>query len=197
MSGILGVLLASHHPYPRLTNRSVSASAEYPASATAELEFNTTGVLNTVVDNGSGGVVTSRLPEWYGFNYAAGWPAGTHYENRCTVQSGSSPSNGSASVNAWLALTSAREWFLFQNSPGTSSGTWLIEIRPTSGAVVASATYTVSAECTGGAVTVSGESIITGVHSAPDPGSAFVRFNTNGTVDGIIDGSAAQIDAAS
>jgi len=145
MSGFAGVL-ATHSPTPRLTDRSVSAGATLPNNATAELEFNTDGGLNTVVDNGTGGVVTSNFPEWYGFHYAAGWSAGTHYEIRCTVQSGSAPSSGSAAIDTWLALTSAREWLLFRSSLGSSSGTWLIEIRPTNGAVVASATYTMLAQ---------------------------------------------------
>lgn len=45
-------------------------------------------------------------------------------------------------------------------------------------------------------VSVSGESVFTGVHASPDPGTAFVRFNTNGTVDGLVDGVTSQIDAA-
>jgi hypothetical protein len=144
MSGFAGVL-ATHSPTPRLTDRSVSAGATFPNNATAELEFNASGGLNTVVDNGTGGVVTSRFPEWCGRSYAIDG-SGTHYEIRCTVQSGSAPSSGSAAIDTWLALTSAREWLLFRNSLGSSSGTWLVEIRPTNGAVIASATYTMLAQ---------------------------------------------------
>jgi hypothetical protein len=45
-------------------------------------------------------------------------------------------------------------------------------------------------------VTVSGESVFTDVHVSPDPGTAFVRFNTNGTVDSLVDGVTTQIDAS-
>jgi hypothetical protein len=45
-------------------------------------------------------------------------------------------------------------------------------------------------------ITVSGESVFTGVHVAPDTGTAFIRFNTNGTVDSIIDGVTTQVDAS-
>ena len=142
MTGV-AMALAGSGSTPRLTDRSVSAAATFPNNATAEIEFSASGGLNTIEDNGTGGVVTGRLPEWHGRSYAIEG-AGTHYEIRCTVQSGNAPSSGSA-IDTWLALTSAREWLLFRNSLGSSVGTWLIEIRPSSGAVIASATYTMTA----------------------------------------------------
>lgn len=138
--GVVAIGLAT----PRLSDRSVNAGAVSPSPATAEIEFVTSGTLNTVLDTGSGGVVTSRLPEWHGRNYAM-VGAGSNYEIRCTVQSGSSPSGGSDSIDTWLALTAERSWILFRNSLGLSSGIWLIEIRGTSGATLASATYTMTA----------------------------------------------------
>lgn len=129
---------------PKLTARSVNAGATSPNAATATIEFNTSGNLNTIVDTGSGGLVTGRLPDWLGLAHTI-VGAGTNLEIRLTVNSGNSPSGGSSAINTWLPLTSARTWFLFKNSLGALSGDWLVEIRASTGQVLASAVFSMFA----------------------------------------------------
>lgn len=140
MSGILSVVAARGRVgNPSIADRSVSASSTFPTSASAELLFGTDGTLTTYVNNSG----TQRLPEWGGF--AAGLSGlGPFYQARLTVNSGSSPSG--ASAGSWLDLSTERRWTLTQGGLGSSSGSWLVEIREkNSETVIDSATYTMTA----------------------------------------------------
>lgn len=69
---------------------------------------------------------------------------GSSYEARLTVNSGDAPSAGT--TGTWLGLSGGRVWSWLQSTTGILSGNYTLEIRPTSGSVVASRTFDVEVE---------------------------------------------------
>lgn len=144
MSGALAVLVAGPNTpfFPSVTNRSLSTTTTSPADPQVGIEFNTNGELVTYANGG--GIV--RSPEWagtQGLTYANAVRG--RFQIRLTVQSGAAPNGFSDDIDTWLPLTEQRSWFLSLSAVGTSTGTWLLEIRcDGSMPALASATYTVS-----------------------------------------------------
>lgn len=144
MSGILSVLVAagSNAPFfPGITDRSLSNTTASPFNAQVGVEFNTNGSLTTYDGGG-----TVRSPEWagtQGLTYSDA--VRQRFQIRLTVQSGAPPTAFSDDIDAWLPFTEQRAWFLNQSAVGTSTATWLVEIRcDGSMPALASATYTLS-----------------------------------------------------
>lgn len=71
------------------------------------------------------------------------------YEVRATLDSGDSPTSGSA-VGSWLALSSTRTWEVSRTTNGTTTSNLTIEIRAAgSGRILASASVTIEATVSG------------------------------------------------
>ena len=84
-----------------------------------------------------GGTEPNTVVDWFKPEGAA---VGDDYEVRITVNSGSF---STGTVGSWLALSSNRTWTNTFNSIGTETIDFTIEIRPTSGSVLASANCTI------------------------------------------------------
>jgi len=82
--------------------------------------------------------VSPSNPDWVTPNGDA-----SNYECRATLLSGTL---SSGTTGSWLPLTSTRDWHVLRTFIGTNSASILVEIRPISGSVVASATISLSAE---------------------------------------------------
>lgn len=144
---VQALLLIGHSPV--ITDRSVGDGVAFPGTAVAGLDFFQNGALRTYTST-DGSVV--RFPEWLGLVNAVGSSpnVGAPYEIRLTVSSGSSPDTGDL-AGTWLSLTGgsggARTWYVSRSSLGTTTGSWLAEIRSAaSGEVLASATFEMTAQ---------------------------------------------------
>jgi len=119
-----------------LTNRTISAFAISPASATAGIRFNSDGTLQTRAN----AAYTSVSGEWL-------TPSGdgSAYRVRATLSSGPAPSSGPA-LSTWHALTVNIEWSKLRSGIGSDADTVLfIEIDKGDGVVIDSATITLQA----------------------------------------------------
>lgn len=108
----------------------------------AVLSFSSTGSLSSWVEtNGSPGLSTEYPGEWV-------LPLNTPgYELRATQQTGTAMLG---TFGSWVALSTTRTYYCGQSGGGARTATVLFEIRPTGGAVVASATITFTAEVNAG-----------------------------------------------
>lgn len=133
---------------PSLSNTAVNGSVPTPTIPWAAVGLFTDGSLRSRIGTGTfpaGSVTTNRLPQWCGFAVSPSASYGDSFECRLDVQSGDSPSLGSASVATWLGLNAPVEWFLQGvASPGTRSGVWRISVRRF-GSPLVFADYTVTA----------------------------------------------------
>ena len=108
-----------------------------PGSATCQYQLTSDGYANVIDQAG-----TSRVGvNWWTAAPQAGVGAG--YEARWTPISGT-PTG--AAVNAWLALSSSRTWIFTSSIAGTNVVSGTVEIRPTSGSVIASCTVTLNVQ---------------------------------------------------
>lgn len=133
---------------PSLSNTSVNGSVASPTIPWAAVDLFVDGSLRTSTGTGtypSGASVTNRLPQWCGFSSSPSASYGNFFECRLDVQSGDSPSAGSASVATWHGLNAPVGWFLQGvAAPGTRSGVWRISVRRP-GSPTVFADYTVTA----------------------------------------------------
>lgn len=128
------------HVYLRNSGIFKSDSNITPGTAEVSVFVYSTGLTN---------IGTSSNGSSYRWRHVGGAPTDNgNFEVMLTTVSGSSPNVGS-SVGQWLSLSGSnnRTWTLRRTtSVGTSSGTWLIQLRRTSdNAVIASATQYVEA----------------------------------------------------
>jgi hypothetical protein len=103
-------------------------------TATSGVRFNDNG---TVEQNKNG--TYSVLENWAAPSQSG---LGSSYEVRATLQSGTLTSG---TTGTWLAISTNPEWTVSTGS-GVRDASLLIEVRPNSGAVADSATYTLHAE---------------------------------------------------
>jgi hypothetical protein len=130
MSGVLFAFSVSGDRVV-VTNQSIVASSA--GTATATYRLGSDGKVYEVV-NGT----PTELEQWCTPTSSAG-----NYEARVTVTVGSL---SSGTTGSWLALTSTRDWTLQETTPGnTSNCTFTVEIRPTGGSAVTSATIDLEA----------------------------------------------------
>lgn len=108
------------------------------ATATASILVERGGNLSF----GAGNItVGDSAAEWVSPQSAT---VGDDYEARITVNSGVSPTVGSAGV--WTPLTSDQTWSVVRVTSGTNTGNWTLEIRDAGTlSVVASTTFDISA----------------------------------------------------
>jgi hypothetical protein len=144
MTGAIATMVTGTDPI--LNNRSLSSVVPNTENALVQLTFQPQGYLQTT-EGGGGGVVTNRLPEWWGHAFIAGYNCGIGFQIRCDVSSGNAPNAGSLPTGTWFNLDGVpRDWLLFQNAVGTLTGVWVIQIRvAATGAVLATASYTMTA----------------------------------------------------
>lgn len=93
--------------------------------------------------NGDLDVVTLFGTDFYDWGSPNATTLGDGYEARLTKNSGTNPT-GSA-LGTWLALSSQRDWTLQQVGVGSVTANVTLEIRITSGSVVASQTFDMTA----------------------------------------------------
>ena len=116
-----------------------------PADAYARLKIDNDGRTYESEDTGS--------PSWSQIDSATDWirptsEAPADYEVRYTSLTGDALTSGTAAEDAWHAL-SGGDFILVQSTtiiPGDRSSTFAIEIRKGSGAVLDSASYTLTAD---------------------------------------------------
>lgn len=130
MSGALFAILNAGDRI-NVTDQSLFASSA--GTATAAYRLGSNGKVYQVI-NGT----QTFIEDWCVPNTSAG-----NYEARVTVTSGSLTSG---TTGTWLALTSTRDWALQETSSGnTSLCTFTVEIRPTGGSALDSATINLEA----------------------------------------------------
>ena len=117
MSGIAG---AASAPSASISNRTVNGSD------LAGYRLNASGSIDTATSSGGGYVAT-------GATWGSG---GADWECRASGES-----SALGTFDTWLALSTSRAW----NVLNGDSDSFLVEIRPTGGATVTSATITLSA----------------------------------------------------
>lgn len=141
-----GAISPSFGVSPRLVSRSLSSVVPNTENALVDVSLSPLGFVQTT-EGGGGGVVITRLPEWWGQLFVNGYDIGEGFQAHCLVSSGDSPNGSSAPVNTWIDMNGATiSWQLFRNTVGTLAGTWIISIRSRgTGIVLAFATYTVTA----------------------------------------------------
>lgn len=111
----------------KLLSDSVTSIMSHPSSATATYTVDNGGG----VDGGDGGFY-----KWLG----GGTPA--NYEINATLNSGTV----TGTFGSWLNLGTSRSWSLTESIIGTKTGSITVQIRPTGGAVLATATISFHAE---------------------------------------------------
>jgi hypothetical protein len=116
-----------------ISNVNAEDTAESPASASLSYALNSDGSSN---EGGTAGT------------WLIGSTSGSLYEARATVSSGSL---SSGTTGSWLALSSNRAWRVTRSSLGTSTCTFLVEIRDAATQTAQdSATITLAASVTSG-----------------------------------------------
>lgn len=136
MSGIMMAAMASGGR-ANITNQTITDTRISPDSATATYSLNTNGTASQFTSAFGTLAITG---EWWSAGTVTG--IGNNYEARWTVVSGT-PSG--AATGTWLALSTARSWTVTRSSVGTTSVVGTVEIRPTGGSVVTTATITIEA----------------------------------------------------
>src|SRR5687768_5830050 len=101
MSGAIATMLTG--VVPVLNNRALNSVVPNTENALVQIGFQPLGYLQTT-EGGGGGVVTNRLPEWWGHAFIAGYDCGIGFQIRCDVSSGNAPNAGSDAVGVWLNM---------------------------------------------------------------------------------------------
>lgn len=143
MSGVIAIQVGAA---PRLLSRTLLSSVPNTENPLVEVSLSPFGFLQTTEGSG-GGVVTNRIPEWWGNSFSSGFGVGRGFQARCEIFSGDAPNGGSSPINTWLDMSIAPVfWQLFRNTTGTLTGVWTVFIRSAgTGTVLASAIYTMTA----------------------------------------------------
>jgi hypothetical protein len=124
-----GVLLMPMGPAPILIDRSLVSNVPNTENALVQVTLTPFGLLQTT-EGGGGGVVTGRLPEWWGHTFTSGFDIGEGFQASCFVVSGAAPNSTSDPVSSWIDMNGASiRWLLFRNSVGVSMGVWDVSIR--------------------------------------------------------------------
>lgn len=129
MTGVAGVIATARARLVSLSSQLVEDTVLDPADASVTYEVNSDGTVTPPVTQ-----------NWWRAGVTPG--IGSGYEVRATLQSGTTPSG---TLGSWLALSSSRAWTLTRTSQGTNTAELLVEIRATSGTVLASAVITLQA----------------------------------------------------
>lgn len=132
---------------PTLSSRSLTSIVPNTENALVDLVLSPLGSFQTTEGSG-GGVVTNRLPEWWGQPFLSGYDIADGLQAQCFVSAGDSPNGISAPANTWIDMNGASvQWQLFRNITGTLTGTWVVSIRSKGGTldVLATATFIVTA----------------------------------------------------
>lgn len=168
---------------------SVSDTEVTPADAYAGVQLLSDGRIRISTSGGSG---YTNLRD---FVTPQNSSAAGLYQAKISGVSGTSPSGASAGV--WLDLTSSRTWYLLRSTdtPGTTTSSFTLEIRPVGGAVLDSVTVNLSAQVTAVPATFDLSSLNGDIidvdkigGGAAQTGIAGVRFETDGTLSEIADG---------
>jgi hypothetical protein len=141
-----GALFMPPGPAPRLVDRSLVSNVPSTENPLVQVQLSPFGSVSTT-EGGGGGVVTNRLPEWWGYPYASGSDVGDGFQAICVVVSGSVPNGISDPTSTWIDMNGAViTWQLFRNTTGVSMGTWDVSIRSKgSGNILAVARYNMTA----------------------------------------------------
>jgi hypothetical protein len=136
MSGIMCAVMGGG-AFAQLTSKTHNAFASAPSVPTSAITIGSDGQYSRQIN----GVSADTSGEWWSAAPITG--IGNLYEVRFTEITGT-VSTGTTGV--FLALSSDRIWSVTRTTLGSKSCTGTLEIRPTGGAVVASATITLLAD---------------------------------------------------